>query len=167
VSGVEESRREVARQALLQGRRSLLQSQSRFARLERRLLVQKLALLDEDGGREDLSVPQLRRALAKALIRYGSPARWRVQLDALGAEADGMRVACAEEARLLKDARASFLEAAEGTTGAAEKARLLFLAGDAARRRGEDDEAQACFADVVRLAPESEVGRRAALLGER
>jgi hypothetical protein len=168
VSGIDPSRREEAQQSLLQSRRSLLQSRSRFARLERQLLVQKLALLDEEGGREDLSVPQLRRALTTALIRSGSPARWRVHLDKLGPEADVMRAACAEEAGLLESAKASFLQAAEDPqTGDAERARLLYLAGDAARRRGEDAEAQRLFADVIGLAPESEVGRRAALLRGR
>lgn len=109
----------------------------------------------------------LELVLARGWARFGDPERRDRWLDAAAArhgeavapELARLRAAWAEEARLLGQARARFEEAAASAAPAAERARLLFLAGDAARRGGAPHDARRLLGQAIDADPE---GRAAA-----
>ncbi|MGE0711179.1 MAG: hypothetical protein AB7N76_29525 [Planctomycetota bacterium] len=138
-----------------------------LARVERDLLARKQDHLRAAAQREPLEPAALRQALLAAWVRFGLPARWRAALAALPEpERRAASAALAAEQRLLAAAAARFRAAAQAATDARRKARLLFLVGDAARRRGLPDEARQAFAQVTLLAPGDLTARRAAALEE-
>ena len=105
----------------------------------------------------------MREALARAWIRFGTPMRWSPLVDALGPAGELIREACRDEARLLAQAGPLFIDAAGHAASPSEQARLFFLGGDCARRRGESEAWQHLEA-AARLASDTEAGRRAAAL---
>lgn len=109
------------------------------------------------GWIRDGDVARRERWLEAALARHG---------DAVAPEVARVRQACAEEARLLRLARACF-EAAAADAPPAERARLLFLAGDGARRAGDIEDAQRLLALVVELEPGGRLASAARALVER
>jgi hypothetical protein len=148
------------------GRFRLLREHMALGELERQLLARKAVALRAASARERLTPAALRRALWAAWLRGGHPTRWRAALArAQGADARSFAQAAANEQRLLK-AAAVELRAAAATAGTQLKARLLFLVGECARRRGEADAARQAFADAMRLAPGDAVVGRAKLLQE-
>lgn len=141
-----------------------------LADLERRLLETRAHLAAGTS-----SEPGLELVLARAWTRFGDPARRERWLDdartrhgpAIATEVERVRRACAEEARLLARARACF-EAAATSPGAApdERARLLFLAGDTARRTGDLAAARALLERAIAADPHGRLaGAAQALLG--
>ncbi len=112
--------------------------------------------------------------LARGWTRFGDVARRERWLEAalarhgevIAAEVARTRQACAEEARLLRMARASFEAAAPGQA-APERARLLFLAGDAARRAGDLDDGRRLLTAAVEADPEGRLAQAARALVER
>lgn len=114
-----------------------------LAAVERSLLELRAAVRPPEA----LPDVGLELVLARAWVRYGRPASREHWLSAargrfgeqVSAEVERVRRACAEEARLLGLARGAFLTAAGRTPRArpGERARLAFLAADAARRCGD------------------------------
>lgn len=113
--------------------------------------------------------------LARGWIRFGDVARrerWLAAArarhgEAISTEVTRVRQACAEEARLLELARACFTEAATRARTPAERARLLFLAGDAARRAGDLEQARGLLARAIEAAPQGRLAGVARALVER
>ncbi|MDC3378861.1 hypothetical protein OAX78_01080 [Planctomycetota bacterium] len=118
-------------------------------------------------------------AVACAWERWGDPVRRDHWLDAVevfageGAAAERLqrevvriRRSCAEERRLLGVARESLLNVADAAAGPPERARLLYLAGDAARRRGELELARADLHAAAAAFPPGEAAARAEALLE-
>jgi hypothetical protein len=142
-----------------------------LADLERRLLETRAHLAAGTS-----SEPGLELVLARAWTRFGDPARRDRWLDdararhgpSIAAEVERVRRACAEEARLLGRARACFEAAAAAASAGApdERARLWFLAGDAARRTGDAVGARALLERAVAADPQGRLaGAAQALLG--
>lgn len=112
-------------------------------------------------------------ALARAASRLGDPVerdRWlSVARSRLG-ERVAQRLAAlerawTEESRLLALAGGELLRGAEATSDPREQARLLYLAGDCARRRGEPEKAwREPFERARKLDPDGRTGRWAGLL---
>jgi hypothetical protein len=146
-------------------------------------LTEALILLEQElyALREDLPDQQTARgsaedryvALVRACLRYGDPTRRRAWAESARARfgevveprLQTLAAACAREAELLELAEARFARAAEAPGLApARVAALLFLAGDCARRRGDEGTSTQRFQRVRVLAPGSTPGRRAVFL---
>ena len=154
---------------------------STLAALARERAAHGLSRLEQElfALRADLPPEVARRAqgeqllaLARAATRLGDPAareRWlRLGETRLGerltARVQAVRQACAEEARLLGLAGQALLQAAEGETDPRQRARLLYLGGDCARRRGDPRAARAALSQVQPLYPEGRPAQWAAVL---
>lgn len=138
-------------------------------RLELELYARKARRLAQLAKEQPLGRKELGLARIRAWIRAGEARRVKRALKGLEPEAatQAMREAVAEERRLLGLA-ATELRAAGEAKGldARQAALLLFLAGDAARRRDQEALSRALFDKVRLLAPQDEAGKRAAhLLG--
>ena len=137
----------------------LLRRLQALDRLERDLLRRKADSLRQAREREPLRPAELRRALFAAWVRYGRRARWERELSALEpGPRERARAALALEAARLARAAAAARAAAKLEPERQRQAALWFVAGDAARRRGELEQARADFARAAQ-------GDRA--LGER
>lgn len=144
-----------------------LGAQLSLDRLEVELYARKEGRLAELARQQPLDRQQLSEARVRAWIRAGERRRWRRALE--GAQEPSAQVAaraCAEEQRLLGLAQGFLRRAGEQSADLSRSALLLFLAGDAARRLGQESVSRALYAKVLSLAHDDEVGRRAAhLLG--
>lgn len=139
------ARREVERRVALTPAERLAAAGLRrtLAAVERSLLELRAAVRPPEA----LPDVGLELVLARAWVRYGRPASVEHWLSAargrfgeqVSAEVERVRRACAEEARLLAAAREALLAAAGRAPRSrpGERARLAFLAADAARRCGE------------------------------
>ncbi|MCO5166882.1 MAG: hypothetical protein M9894_11010 [Planctomycetes bacterium] len=137
--------------------------------VERRVLEAQahLAVTPSEAG--------LELVLARAWARFGDPERRERWLEAararhgeaVAAEAARLRAACAEEARLLAAARARFEQAAARADAPSERARLLVLAGDAARRVGDAEAARRLLGQAIEADPDGRLADVARALLER
>jgi hypothetical protein len=136
-------------------------------RLERELYARKARRLAELEREQPLGRKELGLARIRAWIRAGHASRAKRALAAADDDSStqAMREAVAEEQRLLGLA-ASELRAAGEVKGLDDRraARLLFLAGDATRRRGQEALFRALLNKVRQLAPQDQAGLRAARL---
>lgn len=143
-------------------------------RMEQELCALRAELPPEAAERSALRVQgDLQLTLARACARQGEPLRrerW-LRLAALrlgergAARVEALRVACAEEARLLGLAGEALRGAAEREgQDPREQARLLYLAGDCARRRGEAQPASALLGRARELDPAGRPAQWAAVL---
>jgi len=132
-------------------------------RLERDLLERKGDALRRAQQREPLRPRALRRALLSAWVRYGRRARWEEGLAGLAPrEREPVRAALALEARRLGKAAEAARAAAKLEPVRQRQAALWFVAGDAARRRGELDLARRDFTRAGQA--DAELGQRAQAL---
>ena len=164
-----------ARQALAERVRGA-SAQERFAqaearlsldRLEEGLYARKARRLAELKREQPLGRKELGLARVRAWVRAGRAREVKRAL--AGSEADpatqALREAVAEEQRLLGLAAAELRAASEAKGLSGRQAGLLhFLAGDAARRRGQRALSRAHFEQARDLARQDEAGRRAVFL---
>jgi len=146
-----------------------VQAEARLSldRLEQELYTRKARRLAELKREQPLGRKELGLARVRAWIRAGRARDVRRALAASEAEPAtlSLRAAVAEEQRLLGLAAAELRAAAEAKgVGGRQAALLHFLAGDAARRRGQRALSRAHFERARELAPQDEAGKRAASL---
>lgn len=154
-------------------------AQQALQRMEQELCALRAELPPEAAERSAQRVQgDLQLTLARACLRLGDPRRrerWldlaALRLGARGAtRVEALRRLCAEEARLLTLAAPLLRAAATGAEGhpapqdPREQARLLYLAGDCARRCGEDEQARQDLERVRVLDPAGRPARWAAVL---
>jgi len=141
---------------------------ARMAALEQDLLVLRSEAAEPAPGAAD-DPAELHLAVARAAMRFGDPARrerWLEEARArfgepLEPQLDPIRRAAREEARLLGRAEEALLAAAERVGDPSERSRLLFLAGEAARRVGRDEDARSRYEAARSAAPDGLPAERA------
>ena len=116
-------------------------------RLERDLFERKAEALRRAAEEEPLRPEELRRATFAAWVRYGRRARWEQGLAELApAVRERVQAALRREERRLGRAAEAARAAAQAQPERGLQAAWWFVAGDAARRRGELDAARKDFA---------------------